>query len=81
MVKTPKEQARENIDKLIRQAKLQSEAYDEIIAKLGAERVLLATTPSVRPVRSGYLTSRFGRRIDPFTGRSGWHRGVERKFS
>ena len=68
---------REDIDKLLRQAKLQSDVYDDIIEKLAAEKQLLDTTPSIRPVRSGYLTSRFGRRIDPFTGRSSWHRGVD----
>ncbi len=33
--------------------------------------------PRGRPVRSGYVSSYFGRRTDPFTGRSHYHRGVD----
>lgn len=30
-----------------------------------------------RPVQKGWMSSHFGRRIDPFTGRSAWHEGVD----
>lgn len=30
-----------------------------------------------RPIRKGWLSSHFGRRIDPFTGRPAWHEGVD----
>jgi murein DD-endopeptidase MepM/ murein hydrolase activator NlpD len=33
--------------------------------------------PKGRPVRSGYLSSYFGKRVDPFTGKSAYHRGVD----
>ena len=33
--------------------------------------------PQGRPVRSGWMSSHFGRRTDPFTGKSAWHRGVD----
>ncbi|MGB1271291.1 MAG: M23 family metallopeptidase [Endozoicomonas sp.] len=29
------------------------------------------------PVRKGWLSSRFGRRTDPFTGKAAWHNGVD----
>ncbi|WP_419535431.1 peptidoglycan DD-metalloendopeptidase family protein [Endozoicomonas sp.] len=29
------------------------------------------------PVRKGWLSSRYGRRTDPFTGRAAWHNGVD----
>lgn len=32
---------------------------------------------SGKPVRKGWMTSRFGRRIDPFTGRGSRHEGVD----
>ncbi len=32
---------------------------------------------SGRPVSSGYISSGFGRRIDPFTGKLAWHQGVD----
>ena len=32
---------------------------------------------SGRPVSKGWLSSEFGQRIDPFTGRLAWHKGVD----
>ncbi len=29
------------------------------------------------PIKKGWLSSRFGRRTDPFTGKSAWHNGVD----
>lgn len=66
-----------DIDKLTRQARLQRESYQEIIEKLSASQALLDATPSIRPVATGYVSSRFGRRMDPFTGRTSSHRGVD----
>ncbi len=37
---------------------------------------LIASTPTVWPVR-GYISSRFGRRPDPFTGEIEWHQGLD----
>lgn len=67
----------EDIDKLSRQARLQKESYEEIIDKLAANKDLLDATPSIRPVATGYVSSRFGRREDPFTGRTSSHYGVD----
>ena len=33
--------------------------------------------PEGRPVTSGYISSRFGKRTDPFTGRSAFHKGID----
>ena len=33
--------------------------------------------PQGRPVRAGWMSSRFGRRADPFTGKMAFHRGVD----
>jgi murein DD-endopeptidase MepM/ murein hydrolase activator NlpD len=33
--------------------------------------------PDGRPVTSGYISSRFGNRTDPFTGRRAFHKGVD----
>jgi murein DD-endopeptidase MepM/ murein hydrolase activator NlpD len=38
--------------------------------------VLLGATPSIWPVR-GYLSSRFGNRLDPFTGQPDFHSGID----
>jgi murein DD-endopeptidase MepM/ murein hydrolase activator NlpD len=40
------------------------------------QKVLLASTPSVWPVR-GYLSAGFGNRIDPFTGLKDFHPGID----
>ena len=36
-----------------------------------------AAAPAGRPVRHGWVSSRYGRRTDPFTGRRAWHAGVD----
>lgn len=66
-----------DVDKLVRQAKFQRESYGEILASLSDQRNRLNCTPSIRPVPRGYLSSRFGRRMDPITGRASTHYGVD----
>jgi murein DD-endopeptidase MepM/ murein hydrolase activator NlpD len=67
----------EDLERMIRQSNLQLESYQEIIEILEEEKQIRDTTPSIRPLRGGYLSSRFGRRMDPFTGRISWHRGLD----
>jgi len=43
---------------------------------LKERRSVLAATPSIWPVR-GWVTSSFGMRISPFTGRSQFHHGLD----
>ncbi len=66
-----------DLAKLARQARLQTESYREIIDKLSESQALLDATPSIRPVATGFISSRFGRRMDPFTGRTSTHRGID----
>ena len=35
------------------------------------------TAVAGRPIRKGYLSSRFGKRTDPFTGKVAYHKGVD----
>lgn len=44
---------------------------------LMARDLMAEVTPSGRPVKSGWLSSGFGRRTDPFTGKKTYHRGVD----
>lgn len=44
---------------------------------LAAHRVIALTTPGGWPVRGGWISSPFGPRPDPFTGRPGFHPGVD----
>ena len=67
----------ENLERMVRQSELQLDSYDEIVTILDKEKKLRDCTPSIRPVTGGYLSSRFGRRMDPFTGRIAHHTGVD----
>jgi murein DD-endopeptidase MepM/ murein hydrolase activator NlpD len=67
----------ESLDQMVRQSDLQLESYNEILAVLGKEQEVRKSTPSVRPLRGGFLSSRFGRRMDPFRGEVIQHPGVD----
>ena len=41
------------------------------------EQVKSDATPSGRPILSGWLSSRYGSRIDPFSGKKAWHEGID----
>ncbi len=66
----------EEIDEIDHVAQDQQSAFATIYDQLEGKRNLLAATPSIRPVK-GWITSRFGRRKSPFTGRREFHRGVD----
>ena len=55
---------------------IQQQSFKSLLEKLQAKRNLLASTPSIRPT-SGWVTSRFGYRISPFTGRKEFHKGLD----
>lgn len=66
-----------DLDMLIRQSRLQLESYREIVSVLENEQKVRDCTPSIRPLKGGFLSSRFGRRMDPFSGRIGTHKGID----
>ncbi|MFQ5600009.1 MAG: M23 family metallopeptidase, partial [Candidatus Krumholzibacteriia bacterium] len=66
-----------HLSQMLRQARIQRESYEEILAVLQEKQQLWDHTPSVRPVQNGYISSRFGRRMDPFTGQTAMHRGID----
>ena len=49
----------------------------ELEDKLSLKAVQIAHYPSIRPVRGGWISSSFGKRIDPFTGRTEDHPGID----
>ncbi len=67
---------------VVRMKELKKMAQDldvnfEILYKFFKEQQeLLSSTPSIWPTR-GYLTSGFGYRRDPFTGRRSFHKGID----
>ena len=58
------------------EADIQERSFQELMEYLEDQKSLLASTPSIWPVR-GWTTSGFGYRTSPFTGRREMHRGVD----
>ncbi|HSG27741.1 MAG TPA: peptidoglycan DD-metalloendopeptidase family protein [Candidatus Krumholzibacterium sp.] len=67
----------DDLDRIVRQSALQKESYRELLDILEKESDRRDCTPSIRPLKGGFLSSRYGRRMDPFTGRVGMHKGVD----
>jgi murein DD-endopeptidase MepM/ murein hydrolase activator NlpD len=66
-----------SLDQMLRQSELQLQSYSEVIAVLEQEKKSRDRTPSIRPLRGGFLSSRYGRRMDPFSGRIVMHPGLD----
>jgi murein DD-endopeptidase MepM/ murein hydrolase activator NlpD len=64
------------IDRAIRDSELKEQSVLSLWSALSDRQSLLAATPNVRPTR-GWITSRFGYRISPFTGRPSFHAGID----
>ena len=74
-------QARETLiadrmDGLLDEAAHQTEQLDALVHHFEAMEARLASTPALRPAK-GWLTSRFGERRDPMTGRTTMHEGID----
>ena len=67
----------ESIEQMLRQSELQLQSYSEVISVLEKEQEVRNCTPSIRPLRGGFVSSRFGRRMDPFTGAIIHHTGLD----
>jgi len=73
-------QARETLnrlDELNRKAVFQNANFEEMVATLRDSREELDRLPSISPVRRGWISSGYGSRRDPFTGRPVLHRGMD----
>jgi len=64
------------LDSLINAAKAEREAIIETRAVFEANKKRYANTPSISPMR-GYISSGFGKRLDPFTGVWKLHEGID----
>jgi murein DD-endopeptidase MepM/ murein hydrolase activator NlpD len=63
-------------DELGGRANQRGDSLDRLLVQLDEKSVKLASMPSVWPAR-GWLTSRFGPRVSPFTGRTQRHSGID----
>ncbi|MFH0765923.1 MAG: M23 family metallopeptidase [Calditrichota bacterium] len=66
-----------DLDKMERELKLQHESYALVDRQLKENADMIAHMPTIRPVKTGYISSGFGRRHDPFTGRWTHHNGID----
>ena len=66
----------DNMDNLLDEADLQKDSFAELLNFLGKQKSILASTPSIWPT-IGWVTSEFGYRVSPFTGKREFHRGID----
>lgn len=64
------------LDRLRTEFSIQERSFQELVEYLEDQKSLLASTPSIWPVK-GWLTSGFGYRTSPFTGRREMHKGLD----
>jgi murein DD-endopeptidase MepM/ murein hydrolase activator NlpD len=67
----------ESLGQMLRQTEIELQSYSEVLSVLEKEKKVRNGTPSVRPLRGGFLSSRFGRRMDPFLGEVVRHEGLD----
>jgi murein DD-endopeptidase MepM/ murein hydrolase activator NlpD len=67
---------REGIRRLAIRVTTQAMSFEELVEGLEGKRHRLASTPSIWPTE-GWVTSGYGYRISPFTGRRSFHGGLD----
>lgn len=65
------------LDKMLRQARIQHQGYRALLDTLAAQAEARDHIPSIRPIDTGWLSSGFGKRADPFTGKLTYHHGLD----
>lgn len=65
------------IDALSRHLEDRSDRLTVLEAMYMEKHLSKVTVPSLPPIQSGYYSSNYGYRIDPFTGRHAFHEGVD----
>ena len=58
-------------------AEIQKNNFKTILNQLKDQQNLLASTPTIRPIAKGWISSGFGYRKSPFTGRKEFHKGID----
>ncbi len=66
----------DHMDTVQQVSSVQENSFASLLKSLEGKRNLLAATPSLRPTR-GWVSSKFGYRVSPFTGRKEFHKGLD----
>ena len=64
------------VDDLDAASQRKESSFGNLLHRLEGQRNLLASTPAIRPTK-GWITSGFGNRTSPFTGRKEFHKGID----
>lgn len=64
------------IDKAVKETQLKEQSVIDLWEGLSERQSLLSATPNIKPAK-GWLTSRFGYRVSPFSGKSVLHAGLD----
>lgn len=64
------------IDRAVKQTQLREQGVLQLWETLSEQQSLVNATPNIKPAR-GWFTSRFGYRVDPFSGRPEMHAGLD----
>ncbi len=67
----------EAVDRLDKATLERSEEFNALWATLKEIEQIQNSTPSIRPIEGGWVSSRFGYRKDPFNGRQEFHAGLD----
>lgn len=62
---------------LLQQARAQRAGYEALLDTFALRKERRARLPSINPCTTGWQSSSFGYRPDPFTGRRAFHRGID----
>lgn len=66
----------DHMEQVDQASSVQESSFDMLMKSLQSKKNLLAATPSLRPV-DGWISSDFGYRVSPFTGRKEIHKGLD----
>ena len=67
----------DGLSKLERQIEFESESYQEIHEKIKLNKEMVSYWPSIRPVKGGRISERFGNRTHPISGLRDNHLGID----
>jgi hypothetical protein len=67
----------QELAKLLRQARIQHQGYRSILDTLASRAAVRDFVPTIRPLDTGWVSSGFGKRKDPFTGKLTFHHGLD----